>query len=387
MVTVDPGIRARASDVAALTPVAMAANLDQLDLIPNGVRAYLTCGDDDARAFAGKLRRANVGARALFLNAPDALVLTGTDTPGGRASSSGVGRDRRDHGRRAPRAGDDRRRAVEVPDFDTGPVVDTTGGRDLLCAAFAWADLRGARPTSASAGRSSTRSSRWACRPRRAAPSPRSGCSRRGEARARPALACARLSRPTTGPAMAEVFLAAGRAAWGFAGEEALAACARRLRARRARRGGRGRASSASRRRRGCAVELLFTHPRAWGRGAGRALLAAGEDALRDAGCAEAALWTEERNETPAASTRRRAGGRTGRSRSASGTARRCASCATASGFERRRGPRRAARPRPPSGSSCSRSPRSRSGRRSRSSCSTSSGRRARRSGAWRSPR
>ena len=36
--------------------------------------------------------------------------------------------------------------AVEVPDFCSGPVVDTTGDRDLLCAAFAWADLRGAQP-------------------------------------------------------------------------------------------------------------------------------------------------------------------------------------------------------------------------------------------------
>ena len=83
MVTVDPGIRARATDVAALTPVAIAANLDQLDLVPNGVRAYLTCGDDDARAFAGKLPPKNVGARALFLNAQDACVLTGTDTRAG----------------------------------------------------------------------------------------------------------------------------------------------------------------------------------------------------------------------------------------------------------------------------------------------------------------
>ena len=35
-------------------------------------------------------------------------------------------------------------RRIDVPDFDAGPVVDPTGDRDLLCAAFAWADLRGA---------------------------------------------------------------------------------------------------------------------------------------------------------------------------------------------------------------------------------------------------
>jgi GNAT superfamily N-acetyltransferase len=46
-----------------------------------------------------------------------------------------------------------------------------------------------------------------------------------------------------------------------------------------------------------CEVDLLFTHPRAWGRGAARALVVAAEDALRAAGCAEVSLWTEERNQ------------------------------------------------------------------------------------------
>jgi ribokinase len=145
MVTVDPGVRARASDVAALTPVAIAANLDQLDLLPNGTRSYLTCGDDDARAFSRQLPPKPVGARALFLNAPDALVLTNTESPEAAAEMLGewvqsvvitLGADRA----LAVTGG----HRVEIPDFDTGAVVDTTGDRDLLCAAYAWADLRGA---------------------------------------------------------------------------------------------------------------------------------------------------------------------------------------------------------------------------------------------------
>ena len=52
MVTVDPGVRASAADVAALEPRAVALSLDQLYCVPPGAAAYVTCGDDDARAFA-----------------------------------------------------------------------------------------------------------------------------------------------------------------------------------------------------------------------------------------------------------------------------------------------------------------------------------------------
>ena len=108
-----------------------------------------------------------------------------------------------------------------------------------------------------------------------------------------------RAAEPADHDAMAEVFLAAGRAAWGFAGEEALAEM-------RAPYFGRGElvaedesgvlgfvAAVA------CEIDLLYTHPRAWGSGAGRLLLEAGEAVLRERGCTSATLWTEERNERP----------------------------------------------------------------------------------------
>ena len=49
----------------------------------------------------------------------------------------------------------------------------------------------------------------------------------------------------------------------------------------------------------GCELQLFYTHPRVWGHGVGRALLAAAEDGLRSAGCEEAVVFTEERNHRP----------------------------------------------------------------------------------------
>lgn len=43
-------------------------------------------------------------------------------------------------------------------------------------------------------------------------------------------------------------------------------------------------------------MDLLYAHPRAWGRGQGPALLAAAERSLAAAGHRRATLWTEARN-------------------------------------------------------------------------------------------
>jgi sugar/nucleoside kinase (ribokinase family) len=126
-----------------LDPVAAAAGLEQLSLIPDGTRAYVTCGDDDARAVSGRLPRLD-GVRALFLSGKDAQVLADTGTVQDAADrlAEAVGTviltlD-------APHVlcfVDGRR--LDLPELDLGPVVDPTGDRDLLCAAFAWAELRG----------------------------------------------------------------------------------------------------------------------------------------------------------------------------------------------------------------------------------------------------
>src|SRR5919108_595193 len=68
MVTVDPGLRARAADIGPYDPRAIAATLEQIDLLPAGPSAYLTCGEDDARAYAGRLPHGASRPRGLFLN-------------------------------------------------------------------------------------------------------------------------------------------------------------------------------------------------------------------------------------------------------------------------------------------------------------------------------
>jgi sugar/nucleoside kinase (ribokinase family) len=144
MVTYDPGVRARAADVAALAPRAVITGLSQLDVVPQGARAYVIVGDDDARAFAGRLPGDLEGAAGLLIESRESMVLTGADTPEGAAEMLG---------RTVPAAvvGVGDRGAVAVVDgkpvavegFKIGNTVDPTGTNDLFVAAWAWGDASG----------------------------------------------------------------------------------------------------------------------------------------------------------------------------------------------------------------------------------------------------
>src|SRR4051812_9189696 len=141
MVTYDPGVRARAADVASLNPRAVITGLSQLDVVPGGARAYVTVGDDDARAFAGRLPGAASRATGLFIEQREALVLTGASTVEEAAEMIGarvpivvvwLGAE----GSVASIEG----RIERVGGFDVGHSVDPTGAGDLFVAAWAWGD-------------------------------------------------------------------------------------------------------------------------------------------------------------------------------------------------------------------------------------------------------
>ena len=148
MVTVDPGVRARSADLEGLSPRAVAATLEQIDIVPEGVCAFVTCGDDDARAFAGRLPRVapTRRARALIVNRRESAILTGLESPVEAAekltcvaeiATVTLGPD----GAVAVYDG----QTVEI-DGSRETVVDTTGAGDLFAAALAWGDLQGAEP-------------------------------------------------------------------------------------------------------------------------------------------------------------------------------------------------------------------------------------------------
>ena len=80
MVTDRPGRALACGRRGRARAACVAANLEQIDLVPDGTRGYITCGDDDARAFARRLPPAISRTPAFFLDRSDALVLSGENT-------------------------------------------------------------------------------------------------------------------------------------------------------------------------------------------------------------------------------------------------------------------------------------------------------------------
>jgi sugar/nucleoside kinase (ribokinase family) len=147
MVTVDPGLRARAADVEPYAPRAVAATLEQIDLLPAGPCSYLTCGDDDARAYAGRLPRGARKPRALVVTHREATMLTGEDDPQAAVDALSAVAETAvvtlgPEGALASLEG----RSLRVPGVWAEPVVDATGFEELFAAAFAWAELHDADP-------------------------------------------------------------------------------------------------------------------------------------------------------------------------------------------------------------------------------------------------
>src|SRR5262245_59654847 len=145
MVTVDPGVRASAADVAAASPRAVSTNLDMLHVVPEGAMAYVTCGDDELRAFKGRPPAALSGVRALLVNRAEALALAGASSVEEAAASLAELADSvvvslAEQGGLIATGGEVH--AVPVERIDAP--VDTTGSGDLLAAAYIWADLHGA---------------------------------------------------------------------------------------------------------------------------------------------------------------------------------------------------------------------------------------------------
>jgi ribokinase len=140
MATFDPGEWPTAQDITAVDPRAVVLSLARLPLASGSARLYATVGDVDARALAGGALPDLSRTRAVFVNAREALMLTGSPDPEAAAAVLAehapvavvtLGEDG------AIAAGSEGTVRVGGVNVDA---VDTTGAGDLFSAAYVWAD-------------------------------------------------------------------------------------------------------------------------------------------------------------------------------------------------------------------------------------------------------
>ena len=181
MVTVDPGVRASAADVAALEPRAVALSLDQLYCVPAGRRRLRDLRRRRrARLRAPAAREARGRARAVREPARGAHADRGRRRRGRRGGARAQRRARHRHARRA--RGDGGRRGPEHASRRRSRRRRSTRRARAICSSppTSGATCAAPRRRSACAGRCSTPASRSPRRREWAARSARRGCSRKG---------------------------------------------------------------------------------------------------------------------------------------------------------------------------------------------------------------
>ena len=85
MVTYDEGVRTRKEDLEALGARAVVCGLEEIDLVPEGATVYMSCGDEEARTYAGRPPSDYFRAHVLLTNESEALLLTGERDPAAAA--------------------------------------------------------------------------------------------------------------------------------------------------------------------------------------------------------------------------------------------------------------------------------------------------------------
>ena len=144
--TFDPRPPVDSAAIAALDPRAVVIDLYAIEHAPATAAVYAVCGDADARELEGNLPAGLGQVTALLVNASEACILSGEDTPESAAQSlaaSGCTAVVTLGGQGALLAGGGELVRVEAPVVD---VIDANGAGDLFTAAYVWADLRGGSP-------------------------------------------------------------------------------------------------------------------------------------------------------------------------------------------------------------------------------------------------